>query len=88
MARVGRVELEELLNLKIYKIMKKNLSIVLMCIGGCMLDSTGWAFGLACLLVGVPAIVMIVGELKKNNVNYDEYTLNDIETRQDMYEFV
>jgi len=68
--------------------MKKNLLFVLMCIGGCMLDSTGWAFGLACLLVVVPAIVLIAGELCKNSVNVSadicEDVLVDYATRDDM----
>lgn len=53
-----------------------------------MLDSNGWAFVIALGMTLIPVVCLIVGELKKNSVNYDEYTLNDIETRQDMYEFV
>ena len=52
-----------------------------------MLDSTGGAFVLACLLVGVPAIVLIVGELcNKSNSPADicEDVLVDYATRNDM----
>jgi len=69
--------------------MKKNeILFIIMCIGGCMLDSTGWAFVLACLLVLVPAIIFIVGELfnSENSVSADicEDVLVDYATRSDM----
>jgi len=69
--------------------MKKNsILFVLMCIGACAIDSEGWAFVLACLLVLVPAIVMLVGELfnQSNNVSADicEDVLVDYATRSDM----
>lgn len=68
--------------------MKKNVFMfVLMCIGACAIDSTGWAFGLACLLVVVPAVIMLVGELcNKSNVSADicEDVLVDYATRNDM----
>jgi hypothetical protein len=69
--------------------MKKNLVCFgLMCIGACAIDSEGWAFVLACLLVGVPAIIFIVGELfnQSNNVSADicEDVLVDYATRSDM----
>lgn len=69
--------------------MKKNVFMfVLMCVGGCMLDSTGWAFGLACGMVLVPAVIMLAGELCKNSVNVSadicEDALVDYATRNDM----
>ena len=70
--------------------MKRTLLFVLMCIGGCALDSTGIAFAVACAMVLIPAIVLIVGELSENevNANIDENILVDYATREDMVEFV
>ena len=75
---------------------RTTLLVTIMCIGACMIESSGIWFAVACAMVVLPAIVIAwkpVVELYRTlrsikNVVYDENTCVDIATRTDMYEFV
>lgn len=71
--------------------MKKNsILFAIMCIGMCMIESSGAAFVVALAMVLVPAAIMLVGELYKNSANVSadicEDVLVDYATRNDMEE--
>lgn len=69
---------------------RTTLLVTIMCIGACMIESSGIWFAVACAMVVLPAIVLIVGELSKNEpvVDICEDVLVDYATRNDMVEFV